>query len=175
MTPAPLSQVMYFEATANLTGDMLVKVDRMSMADSLEVRCPLLDHELAELRRDHSARLEDRQRPGQADSAGSAGRPPAARTADAAQVGLRRAAGRLVPHVAARISLGHLTAPRFWIAASSPRSSCVRCLKSTIPAAATTATGSGRCSCWPSGSKRPNSRSPNPSPPAVSVRAPIVL
>src|ERR1035441_7444288 len=44
-----LSQVMYWEATANLTGDMLVKVDRMSMANSLEVRSPLLDHELAEL------------------------------------------------------------------------------------------------------------------------------
>jgi asparagine synthase (glutamine-hydrolysing) len=44
----PLSQAMYFEATANLTGDMLVKVDRMSMAASLEVRCPLLDHKLAE-------------------------------------------------------------------------------------------------------------------------------
>jgi asparagine synthase (glutamine-hydrolysing) len=44
-----LSQAMYFEATANLTGDMLVKVDRMSMANSLEVRCPLLDHKLAEL------------------------------------------------------------------------------------------------------------------------------
>jgi asparagine synthase (glutamine-hydrolysing) len=43
-----LSQAMYFESTANLTGDMLVKVDRMSMAASLEVRCPLLDHELAE-------------------------------------------------------------------------------------------------------------------------------
>jgi asparagine synthase (glutamine-hydrolysing) len=42
-----LSQAMYFEGTANLTGDMLVKVDRMSMANSLEVRCPLLDHELA--------------------------------------------------------------------------------------------------------------------------------
>lgn len=44
-----LSQAMYFEATANLTGDMLVKIDRMSMANSLEVRCPLLDQELAEL------------------------------------------------------------------------------------------------------------------------------
>jgi asparagine synthase (glutamine-hydrolysing) len=44
-----LSQAMYFEANANLTGDMLVKVDRMSMAASLEVRCPLLDNELAEM------------------------------------------------------------------------------------------------------------------------------
>ena len=44
-----VSQAMYFEATANLTGDMLVKVDRMSMANSLEVRCPLLDQELAAL------------------------------------------------------------------------------------------------------------------------------
>jgi asparagine synthase (glutamine-hydrolysing) len=44
-----LSQAMYFESTSNLTGDMLVKVDRMSMANSLEVRCPLLDHQLAEV------------------------------------------------------------------------------------------------------------------------------
>jgi asparagine synthase (glutamine-hydrolysing) len=43
-----LAQAMYWEATANLTGDMLVKVDRMSMAASLEVRSPLLDHKLAE-------------------------------------------------------------------------------------------------------------------------------
>lgn len=43
-----LTQALYFEATAKLTGDMLPKVDRMSMANSLEVRCPLLDHVLAE-------------------------------------------------------------------------------------------------------------------------------
>ena len=43
-----LSQVMYWEATANLTGDMLVKVDRMSMANSLELRAPLLDYRVAE-------------------------------------------------------------------------------------------------------------------------------
>ncbi len=43
-----LSQVMYFEATNLLTGDFLAKVDRASMAASLEVRCPLLDHRLAE-------------------------------------------------------------------------------------------------------------------------------
>lgn len=44
-----LSQALYFEATASLAGDMLVKVDRMSMANSLEVRSPLLDHHLADL------------------------------------------------------------------------------------------------------------------------------
>jgi|SRR5579863_3503858 len=45
----PLSQAMHFEATAKLTGDILTKVDRMSMANSLEVRCPLLDSEFAAL------------------------------------------------------------------------------------------------------------------------------
>ncbi len=44
-----LTQAMYFESAVNLPGDMLVKVDRMSMANSLEVRCPMLDHELAEV------------------------------------------------------------------------------------------------------------------------------
>jgi asparagine synthase (glutamine-hydrolysing) len=43
-----VSQAMYFEATTMLTGDFLVKVDRASMAASLEVRCPLLDQRLAE-------------------------------------------------------------------------------------------------------------------------------
>jgi asparagine synthase (glutamine-hydrolysing) len=44
-----LTQALYFEATAKLSGDMLVKVDRMSMANSLEVRCPMLDHQLASI------------------------------------------------------------------------------------------------------------------------------
>jgi asparagine synthase (glutamine-hydrolysing) len=56
-----LTQALYFEATAKLTGDMLVKVDRMSMANSLEVRCPMLDHELAGLaaRIPHSWKLKN--------------------------------------------------------------------------------------------------------------------
>jgi len=43
-----LSRLMYFEATNLLTGDFLTKVDRASMAASLEVRCPMLDHEFCE-------------------------------------------------------------------------------------------------------------------------------
>jgi asparagine synthase (glutamine-hydrolysing) len=56
-----LTQALYFEATAKLSGDMLVKVDRMSMANSLEVRCPMLDHELAALaaRIPHSWKLRN--------------------------------------------------------------------------------------------------------------------
>jgi asparagine synthase (glutamine-hydrolysing) len=40
----PLSRLLYLETKTTLPGDMLTKVDRMSMATSLEVRVPLLDH-----------------------------------------------------------------------------------------------------------------------------------
>lgn len=56
-----LSQALFFETTQNLPGDMLVKVDRMSMANSLEVRCPMLDHELGEYAAaiPHSLKIKD--------------------------------------------------------------------------------------------------------------------
>jgi asparagine synthase (glutamine-hydrolysing) len=45
---APVSAAQYADLHAYLTDDILVKVDRMSMAHGLEVRAPLLDHELIE-------------------------------------------------------------------------------------------------------------------------------
>jgi len=44
-----LSKASYADFRFRLLDDMLVKVDLMSMAHSLEVRCPLLDHRLVEL------------------------------------------------------------------------------------------------------------------------------
>jgi asparagine synthase (glutamine-hydrolysing) len=44
----PLSRLLYLDMKTYLTADILAKVDRMSMATSLEMRCPILDHELVE-------------------------------------------------------------------------------------------------------------------------------
>lgn len=46
--PDALGRSQYADIHFYMTDDVLVKVDRMSMAHSLEVRCPLLDHRIIE-------------------------------------------------------------------------------------------------------------------------------
>jgi asparagine synthase (glutamine-hydrolysing) len=48
-SPHPVQRAEYADVMGYLPNDVLVKVDRMSMQNSLEVRCPLLDRRLVEL------------------------------------------------------------------------------------------------------------------------------
>jgi asparagine synthase (glutamine-hydrolysing) len=62
-TTDPLARAQYADIKTYLTDDILVKVDRASMAVSLEVRCPLLDHRVMELaaRMPSSLKLKGRE------------------------------------------------------------------------------------------------------------------
>jgi asparagine synthase (glutamine-hydrolysing) len=44
----PLSRMLYFDTKTWLVDDLLIKADRMSMANSIELRVPFLDHRLVQ-------------------------------------------------------------------------------------------------------------------------------
>src|SRR5260370_7901549 len=44
----PVDQLLYVDTKTYMVADILTKVDRMSMLNSLEVRVPILDHVLVE-------------------------------------------------------------------------------------------------------------------------------
>lgn len=60
----PLSAVQYIDIKTYLVDDILTKVDRASMAHSLEVRVPLLDHEFMELVANIPSKLKLKSREG---------------------------------------------------------------------------------------------------------------
>jgi asparagine synthase (glutamine-hydrolysing) len=60
----PLDALLYLDSKTYLPGDILTKVDRMSMAVSLEARAPLLDHKLMEYAARLPASLKMRGREG---------------------------------------------------------------------------------------------------------------
>ena len=55
-----LSRITYVDLKTYLPNDILVKVDRMAMANSLEVRSPLLDHKVVEFAASLPARFKFR-------------------------------------------------------------------------------------------------------------------
>jgi asparagine synthase (glutamine-hydrolysing) len=63
-TGDPVARAQYVDIKTYLTDDILTKVDRASMAVSLEVRCPLLDHRLMALAARIPSKLKLRGREG---------------------------------------------------------------------------------------------------------------
>ena len=143
---------MYFEATANLTGDILTKVDRSSMAASLEVRSPMLDHLFAEL----AVQI-----------------PPAWKWRDGKgkRILLDALGDRLPPELLTRSKMGFgvpigqwfrgplrelvydsLPGGSFWIGESRRRNSCGICWRNTAADAAAINIKFMGSSCWSSGS-----------------------
>jgi asparagine synthase (glutamine-hydrolysing) len=63
-SPDPIDRALYVDANTYLVDDIMTKVDRMSMAVSLEAREPLLDHKLLEFAARIPSSLKLRRRQG---------------------------------------------------------------------------------------------------------------
>ena len=96
-TTDPLSRIQYVDMKTYLVDDILVKVDRASMANSLEVRCPLLDHKLMELIAQMPSGLKLHNGQGKVHFQEVSGAGLAARSSDPAQEGFFDSGGGVVP------------------------------------------------------------------------------
>jgi asparagine synthetase B (glutamine-hydrolysing) len=96
----PLALIQYLDLKTYLVGDINTKVDRASMAHSLEVREPLMDHPLVEWLATLPSSLKVRGNEGKFLLKKAMEPHAAARRAVPAQDGLRGAAGALVPRAA---------------------------------------------------------------------------
>ena len=114
----PLLQMMYLDVKSWLPDDLLIKADKMTMASSVELRVPFLDHRLVELGGAHPAALPDQGvgdevHPQEGDGALPAARDPAPRqdgVSDAARphvpgrdAGLRRRCPQRRAHAGPRL------------------------------------------------------------------------
>jgi asparagine synthase (glutamine-hydrolysing) len=61
MAVHPLDQMLYIDTKTWLPDDLLIKADRMTMANSLELRVPLLDHQILEFAASLPARYKLRR------------------------------------------------------------------------------------------------------------------
>ena len=105
-TDDPLALIQYLDLKTYLVGDINTKVDRASMAHSLEVREPLMDHPLVEWLATLPHIAEDPGAGRQVPAQESDGAAPAARDHVPPEDGLRRAARTLVPRAVARAHAG---------------------------------------------------------------------
>ena len=148
-----IAELQRLDVRTYLPGDLLLKADIASMAHSLELRSPLLDHEVLELgvSLPDTLKVEGRRGKVALRRAFADALPP--EVVRPREDGLRRPDLALVPRRAARARrrrAARRARPRARPAAARRRSS--GCSTTTPRAAPTTATGSGACSCSSSGS-----------------------
>ena len=162
----PVARMQHVDLFTWLRGDILVKADKMTMANSLELRVPFLDPEVFAVASGlpRAAKLGENTTKLALRKALGGHRPPA--RAAAAQAGLPRAHPALAARRDVRLGARHRRAtarPITW--STWPPSPA--CSTPTATARSTTAAASGRCWCscsgtgssWSSASPR---RSPSP-------------